>query len=111
MKSLFADLNDVVVSSYDQTKTTIQGRITQKTIDGDLVLGPPLNKFIDVFADAAITPVLLCHMSPNGRLFTWVAPSSGVATLSMSLTIQLVVILTLVRFNSTCQTVLRPHTH
>ncbi len=83
MKSLYADLNDVVVGSYDQTKTTIQGRITQKTINGDLVLGPPLNKFIDIFSDAAITPVGVIHMTPNGRLFTWVAPASGIAILSL----------------------------
>lgn len=83
MKSIYADLVDDVVSSYDQTKTTIQGRITSKTINSNTVLGPPLNKFIDVFADAAITPVLLCHMSPNGRMFTWVAPAAGIAILSL----------------------------
>lgn len=83
MKSLYADLVDDVVSSYDQTKTTIQGRITQKTIGGLTVLGPPLNKFIDIFSDAAITPVGVIHMTPNGRLFTWVAPTGGVAILAL----------------------------
>lgn len=51
MKSKLFDLNDVVVTSYDQTKTTIIDKITQKTINSQLVLGPPLNEYIDTTTD------------------------------------------------------------
>lgn len=70
MKYVEADLNEVVVGTYDQTKTTIQGHVTQKTIDGDLVLGPPLNRFIDVQSDAGVTmAVNSFYMTSNGRIF------------------------------------------
>lgn len=83
MKSIYADLVDDVVSSYDQTKTTIQGRITSKTINSNTVLGPPLNKFADVFTDAAITPAAICHLTENGRLFTMTTATAGLATLAL----------------------------
>jgi len=63
-----ADLLDDVVSVYDQTKTTIQGRVSSKTISGQPVLGPPLSKFIDVFVDTAIAPASV-YCSDNGRMF------------------------------------------
>lgn len=69
MKLYTADLLDDVVSSYDQTKTTIQGRVFSKTISGTPVLGPPLSKFIDVFADAAENPTQV-YCTDNGRLFS-----------------------------------------
>lgn len=81
MKALYAELTADVVGTYDQTKTTTQGRITSKTIGGLTVLGPPLNKFVDVFSDAAVTPVSVVHLTSNGRMFTWVAPASGIAVL------------------------------
>jgi len=83
MKVVKADLNLNVVSSYDQTKTTIQGRISQKTIDGASVLGPPLNTFVDTVADTAgiVVPVL-SYLSPNGRLFSLGAETGGVSFLS-----------------------------
>lgn len=51
MKSKLFDLNDVVVTSYDQTKTTIVDKVTQKTINSELVLGPPLNAYLDTQTD------------------------------------------------------------
>jgi hypothetical protein len=81
MKALYADLVADVVSSYDQTKTTIQGRVASKTINGQTVLGPPINKFIDVFTDAAIAPAAI-YATDNGRLFAMTAPVSGVATIA-----------------------------
>lgn len=83
MKTIYADLVDDVVGTYDQTKTTTQGRITQKTINGDVVLGPPLNKFVDVQTDAAVTPANLVHLTENGRLFTVVAEAAGVAVITL----------------------------
>lgn len=84
MKCLKADLTANVVTSYDQTKTTITGRITQKTIDGKQVLGPILNKFIDVATDSASAAVpVLNYVSDSGRVFTLGAEASGVAVLSL----------------------------
>jgi hypothetical protein len=62
MKYVNADLLADIVGTYDQTKTTIQGRVQSKVISGDTALGPPLNKFVDTFIDTAsasqVTPVL-----------------------------------------------------
>lgn len=76
MKLISADLLGDVVSSYDQTKTTIQGRVFQKTIGGLDVLGPPLSKFIDVFTDSAENPSQV-YCTDNGRLFSLGAIVNG----------------------------------
>lgn len=83
MKVVKADLLDDVVSVYDQTKTTIQGRVDSKIIDGAEVLGPPLNKFVDVVADTAglVVPII-SHVTPNGRLFHLGAEAGGISSLS-----------------------------
>ena len=84
MKTVYADLLDDVVGSYDQTKTTVQGRAQTRTISGDTVIGPPLNKFLDVFTDAAITPVAGgMFLSPNGRLFIIGTHVAGVAPIAL----------------------------
>lgn len=77
MKWIKSDLVDDVVSSYDQTKTTIQGRVAAKTISGTPVLGPPLTKFIDVFTDTAQTPASTVYCTDNGRLFVLGAAVNG----------------------------------
>jgi hypothetical protein len=69
MRYIKAGLLDNVVSSYDQTKTTIQGRVASKTISGQPVLGPPLTKFIDVFTDTALTPAGTLRVTDNNRMF------------------------------------------
>ena len=80
MRYLKADLLDDVVSSYDQTKTTTQGRAFSKTVDGKTALGPPLNKFLDVQIDAAVTPVANnMYMTSNGRIFM-LGAEAGAAT-------------------------------
>lgn len=78
MKWLKADLLNDVVSSYDQTKTTIQGRVSSKTLSGVPVLGPPLSKFIDVFADSGVSPASV-YCTENGRLFITAVPTNGAA--------------------------------
>lgn len=79
MKLLKADLLTQVVGSYDQTKTTIQGRVAQKTIDGASVLGPPLTKFIDFATDTGgLVPTAAMYASPNGRLFVIGTISAGI---------------------------------
>ena len=82
-RNIVADLVDDVVSSYDQTKTTTQGRITSKLLSGNTCLGAPLNKFIDCFNDAAITPANIAYLSPNGRLYVLAAEAGGVAQLGL----------------------------
>lgn len=72
-----------VVGSYDQTKTTIQGRVFSKTIGATTVLGPPVTKFIDVFSDTAGAPVGTLFASTNGRIFVVTAVSAGLITLSL----------------------------
>jgi hypothetical protein len=80
MRYVNAGLLDDVVSSYDQTKTTIQGRVFSKTVDGKTAIGPPLNKFIDTQTDAAVTPVAnSMYMTSNGRIFM-LGAESGAAT-------------------------------
>lgn len=77
-----AGLLDNVVSIYDQTKTTVQGRCYSKTVDGKTALGPPLNKFIDVQTDTAVTPVANgMYLSTNGRIFVLGAETGGIVPL------------------------------
>lgn len=83
MKTVKADLLSSVVGSYDQTKTTIQGRAHLKTVGGQPVLGPPLNRFIDTVADSINTIPILSYLSPNGRLFSIGAEASGVSFISL----------------------------
>lgn len=83
MKFIEADLTDDVVSVYDQTKTTIQGRCISKTINGKTVLGPPLNKFLDVVADSTVVPTTIVHMTPNGRIFVVGAETNGLVQVAL----------------------------
>jgi hypothetical protein len=80
VKIVNANLLDSVGSSYDQTRTTVQGRATQKTIDGKSVLGPPLTKFMDFQTDTggAIMGTTL-FASENNRLFIVGAVVAGAA--------------------------------
>lgn len=86
MKYVKADLLADVVGTYDQTKTTIQGRAQVKSISGDDALGPPLNTFIDVVTDTApstqIVPTLT-YLSPNGRLFSVGVEASGIIAVAL----------------------------
>jgi len=86
MKTVSANLLTNVVGTYDQTKTTIQGRVASKTIGGIPVLGPPLNNFIDTVADTTPSSVVipvLTYLSPNGRLFSVGAETGGVIAVSL----------------------------
>lgn len=84
MRFLKADLLEDVVTSYDQTKTTIQGRALVNNFDGDDAIGPSINKFIDVFTDSGVTPVANgMILSPNGRLFVCQAEASGLIQIAL----------------------------
>lgn len=82
MKLIRKDLLEDVVSVYDQTKTTIQGRVLEQTVDSIDCLGPKFTHFIDVFTDTSVfggvTPIGPMHLTPNGRLFVCGAVSTGV---------------------------------
>jgi hypothetical protein len=82
MKLVKANLLSDVVGSYDQTKTTIQGRVSQKTISGADYLGPPQTKFANVFGDTGLTPSGPIYETENNRIFVTflvVAGTYGVA--------------------------------
>lgn len=80
MKSYSTGLLNNIVNIYDKTKTTIAGRVAQKTINSASVIGPPLTKFIDVFTDSLGTFIPgKMFLSPNGRLYVMLsAPATGV---------------------------------
>lgn len=71
MKSLDLELLASTGTSYDQTRTTLQGYVTQRTIDGTSVLGPSPTRWVDVFSDTlgVVTPTNTFFASENNRLF------------------------------------------
>lgn len=83
MKYIKADLLNSVVGSYDQTKTTIQGLVNQRTEGGISILAPPSTEFIDVFTDTGLTPAGPMYLSTNGRLFFITAPAAGIARIAL----------------------------
>jgi len=75
-------LLDDVVSVYDQTKTTIFGRVSQKTIGGEPCLGPSVPNWADVQTDAGIVPSGAIYISKNinsdiVRVFIVGTPTAG----------------------------------
>lgn len=56
MTIINTDLLADVVTSYDQTKTTITGRISQKVVNSAQTLGPSVPNWGDVFTDSGIQP-------------------------------------------------------
>lgn len=86
MKYVKADLLSDVVNAYDQTKTTRQGRAIVKTVNSQTVLGPPLNRFVDVANDTAASSQVipsLSYLSPNGRLFSVGPEVNGFCPISL----------------------------
>lgn len=62
-------LQGSVGNTYDKTRTTYAGRVSQTTKEGQLVLGPPLTKFADVFTAYGVAPGH-CVINPTtGRKF------------------------------------------
>lgn len=82
-KAIPLDLTSDVVSSYDQTKTTVLGRSALKTLTapqgGKTVVGSPLNVFSDVLNDAlptAFSGVRGC-VSNNGHELLFNTSTAG----------------------------------
>lgn len=72
MKLLDTQLLASVGTTYDQTRTTIQGRVRQKTVNAKQVLGPNEPKFLDVVTDTAglVFPATTAmYLTQNNRLF------------------------------------------
>lgn len=84
-KLLTANLLSSVTGTYDQTKTTISGRVFQKTVNSKVCLGPPLSNVIDVFTDTAgvVTPAGPMHLTSSGRLFVVNAIAAGVGQIAL----------------------------
>lgn len=79
MKLLDTELLASVGGTYDQTRTTIQGNIENKTFNGVPVLGSPATKFIDVVTDSGIQPNGFSFCTTNNRLFIIGAAIGAVA--------------------------------
>jgi hypothetical protein len=79
MKTLDAQLLSSTGTSYDQTRTTLSGRVTQRTVDSKPVLGPSPTRFLDVFSDTAgaFTPITTMFPTDNGRVFMIGAIAGG----------------------------------
>lgn len=77
MKLLDAQLLASTGTSYDQTRTTLAGRVTQRTIDSKPVLGPSPTRWLDVFQDSTVAPITTMFATENGRLFCIGAIASG----------------------------------
>lgn len=71
-------LNAAVVSSYDQTKTTLVGNAQQRTFQGATVVTSPVNKWLDVFSDSGNVSGAM-DVTPNGRVFAISTIAAGVA--------------------------------
>lgn len=69
MKSVNLNLQNSVSLTYDKTKTTVAGRVVQKTINSQQVLGPTLTQFIDCQTQTANTPSYSKYNPNTGRLF------------------------------------------
>jgi hypothetical protein len=83
MKLLDVKLLDSVGTSYDQNRTTIQGRVRQKTVNSKQVLGPNEPKFLDVVTDTAgllINTTTSIFVTKNNRLFV-IMQAVGTATI------------------------------
>lgn len=84
LRSIKAGLNDDISLTYDKTKTSLFGNCKQRTVDGKIAIGNPLNRFIDVQTDAALTPAPNgMVMTENGRLFVFSAEASAIAQIAM----------------------------
>jgi hypothetical protein len=79
MKLADLRLLESVGGTYDQNRTTIQGRVSQRTIDSKPVLGPSPTRFLDVFSDTAgaFTPTTTMFATDNGRVFMIGAIAGG----------------------------------
>jgi len=86
MKVKVLGLQTALVTSYDQTKTTLQGNTGQRTItDGNgakSCIGPQPIIFADVFDDTGVVPAGLHTCTANNRIFVAQGFAAGVLTVA-----------------------------
>lgn len=62
-------LQNSISASYDKTQTTRAGRVTQTTKESQLVLGPPMSNWADVFIAYGVAPGYCVANPTTGRKF------------------------------------------
>jgi len=77
------DLFTSTSNTYDQTLTSLLGKITQKTLSGTQVVGPPLVKYRNTVGSAEAVTGLDVFVSDNNRLFITTAESGGTITCAL----------------------------
>lgn len=67
-------------ATYDQNLTSLIGKITQKTLNGNTVVGPPLVKYRNTIGSSeSITPNDI-YVSENNRMFITTTETGGLVT-------------------------------
>lgn len=70
-------------TTYDQTKTTLTGRLSNKSLGGTTAVGPPIVQYRNTIAlSEALTPNEL-HFTSNNRLFVTSAEVGGLVTVAL----------------------------
>lgn len=79
------NLTNDVVSSYDQTKTTVVGRAQLQTSPetSNPCVGSPMGRFLDVQTEVGAAPVGPLWFSPNDRLFILTSISATASQIAM----------------------------
>lgn len=70
-------------TTYDQNLTSLLGKITQKTISGAQVVGPPLVKYRNTVGSSEAVTGTDLFLSDNNRLFVTTAEASGIVTCAL----------------------------
>jgi hypothetical protein len=80
MKSTVLNLLQNTGTTYDQTRTTLAGRVATRNINSKLVAGPAPTRFFDVFSDTlgTVTPTATFFASQSGRVFLLGTIAAGV---------------------------------
>ena len=71
MKTYLTGLQSSTQTTYSPstTKTSMLGRVNQKTINSQSVMGPGLTGFIDTQTNQAISPGYVCYVPQQNQLW------------------------------------------
>jgi hypothetical protein len=85
MKSLKADLQADLSLTYDKTKTSLIGKARQRTVNGELVVGPPPTTLVDILTTTAgtIVPSHVYYSDSTNRLFILSTFTTNVARVAL----------------------------
>jgi hypothetical protein len=84
MKSYLAGLQNSVSTGYSKTQTSILGAVSQKTINSQSVVGPPLTQFIDVFTQTGLSPIMSSYSATSGTLYVLAGATPAFSVLAFS---------------------------